>query len=249
VTCKEVRGLLSPYADRELDLVRSVAIDRHLEECPACAAAVERIQSLSRALGDPTLYYPAPPELRQRVRTAVRRASQPARRLAWRPLLVSTAAAILVALAGWGVFRGLSVPTRDERLAREVVASHVRSLLWDTHRVDVASSDQHTVKPWFLGKVDVAPDVKDLSRQGFPLIGGRLDYVDDRPAAALVYQRERHVINVFVWQTAEPDRAPEERERQGYHLIHWTDNGRSFWVVSELNRQDLQTFTDLLRQP
>jgi anti-sigma factor RsiW len=249
VTCEEIRGLLSPYADNELDLLRSVAIEQHLGECPACAALLERTRSLSSALKDPELYYRAPPGLPRRIRASMRRANGPTKRRAWRPVVLATAAAALVAVAAWGALRGLSVPTTDERLAREVVASHVRSLLAENHRVDVVSSDRHVVKPWFLGKVDVAPDVKDLSQQGFPLIGGRLDYLDDRPAAALVYQREKHVINVFIWRTAERDRALEALERQGYHLIHWTENGRTFWVVSDLNAQELRTFAELLREP
>jgi anti-sigma factor RsiW len=116
------------------------------------------------------------------------------------------------------------------------------------HLVDISSSDRHEVKPWFLGKVDFAPEVKDLKDQGFPLVGGRLDYIDDRPTAALVYRRDKHVINVFVWRTTDKDAAPEYLERQGYHLIRWTDKERTYCVVSELNEAELREFVDLLRR-
>jgi anti-sigma factor RsiW len=239
--------LLSPYADGELDLVRGVEIERHLEQCPVCAAALERIRLLSSAVGDPSLYYPAPPSLQQRVRASVRRVGGRSRR-PWGLLLAVAAAAALVAVSAWGASRLLPASTPDERLAREVVACHVRSLLLERHRVDVASSKQHEVKPWFVGKVDVAPEVKDLSGQGFPLVGGRLDYIDGRPAAALVYHRRQHFINVFVWRTGEKDQAPEALERQGYHLIRWTDRERRVWVVSDLNAEELGQFAELLRR-
>jgi anti-sigma factor RsiW len=248
VTCEETRGLLSPFADGELDPVHTLEVERHLEGCSECAAALERTRALGSALLDPALYHPAPPDLHRRVRAAVRRASGAGRRPAWRPFVAAAAAAVLAAVAVWAAVRGPSAPAADERLAREVVASHVRSLMLDTHRVDVESSDQHTVKPWFIGKVDVAPEVKDLSKQGFPLLGGRLDYLDDRPAAALVYRRAKHLINVFVWKAGGPDRPPEVLERQGYHLIRWTDNGRMVWVVSDLNTEELRAFAELLRR-
>jgi anti-sigma factor RsiW len=246
VTCDEIRGLLSAYADGELDLVRGVEIERHLEGCAACAAALERARSLSRALGDPALYHPAPSDLYQRVRAAVRRAAASGYRFPWRAL-VAAAAAALVAIALWGVARAWPAPPSDELLAREVVASHVRSLMLERHRVDVESSDQHTVKPWFIGKVDVAPDVENLSAEGFPLVGGRLDYVNGQPAAALVYERRKHAINVFVFRVDGKDRPPEVLERQGYHLVRWTDNGRTVWVVSDLNAKELREFAELLR--
>ena len=248
MTCEEIRGLLSAYADGELDLVRGVEIERHLEGCPACAAALERTRSLSRALGDPALYYQPAPDLPRRVRAAVRRAAEPRYRFPWRPLVAAAAAAALVAVALWGVARAWPAPPSDELLAREVVASHVRSLMLERHRVDVESSDQHTVKPWFIGKVDVAPEVEDLSAAGFPLVGGRLDYIDGRPAAALVYERRKHVINVFVFRVDGKDRPPEVLERQGYHLVRWTDNGRTVWVVSDLNAKELREFAELLRR-
>jgi anti-sigma factor RsiW len=153
-----------------------------------------------------------------------------------------------VAVALWAASRGPSTASGNDLLAREVVASHIRSLMLDGHRVDVKSSDRHEVKPWFLGKVDVAPEVKDLALEGFPLRGGRLDYIDDRPAAALVYERNKHVINVFTWRSSAKDSAPEALERQGYHLVHWVDGGRSFWVVSDLNAEELREFAELLRR-
>jgi anti-sigma factor RsiW len=253
VTCEEIRGLLSPYADGELDLVRDLEIEQHLRECPVCAAAVERSRSLSTLLRDPSLYHKPPAGLQRRVRASLGRmggARARGRRvsLPWSWLGVVAAAAALVALALWGTLQGRSVLSRDELLAREVVAAHVRSLMLPSHTLDVESSDQHTVKPWFIGKVDFVPEVKNLEPQGFPLTGGRLEYIDDRPAAALVYARAKHVINVFIWRSADKDHPPEFLERQGYHLIRWADNERMFWVISDLNEKELREFAELLRR-
>jgi anti-sigma factor RsiW len=246
VKCEEISGLLSPYADGELDLVRGVEIEQHLQECPACAAVLERTRSLSTMLGDPALYHEPPAYLQERVRASLREEWVGRASLPWRRFGAVAAAAALAAFALWGALRGLSAPSADELLAREVVAGHVRSLLAD-HLVDVKSSDRHVVKPWFIGKVDFAPDVKDPGEQDFPLVGGRLDYVGGQRVAALVYRRNQHFINVFVWRAAGKDRAPEHLEQQGYRLIRWTDNGRMFWVVSDLNEGELREFVDLLR--
>src|SRR5205809_485025 len=131
-----------------------------------------------------------------------------------------------------------------ERLATQLLASHVRSLMAN-HLTDVASSDQHTVKPWLDAKLDFAPAVVDLSEKGFPLIGGRLDYLDSRPVAALIYQRRKHFINLFVWPAA-PDatRTPKIITRQGYQLLHWVDSDFVYWAVSDVNVNDLQTLKE-----
>lgn len=246
MTCEETRGLLSPYADGELDVVRALDIECHLEGCPACAADLERTRSLSAALGDPVLYYQAPPDLAGRVRSAVRRAGG-SRRMAWRPVVAAVAAAALVAVTLWVAFSPPSNRSREQLVAQEVVDSHVRSLK-EQHLLDKKSSNQHEVKPWFAGKVDVGPEVKDLAEQGFPLEGGRLDYIDGHDVAALIYQRHQHVINVFVWRSDAKDHAPEYLKRYGFHMIRWTDDGRTVWVVSDLNPDELHQFADLLRQ-
>jgi anti-sigma factor RsiW len=228
-------------------------IEQHLRECPVCAGAVERTRSLSTRLRDPSLYHKPPADLHRRIRLSLRQmggARERGRRvsLPWGWLSVAAAAAALVAVAIWGAFQGRSAFSRDELLAREVVVAHVRSLMLPGHTLDVESSDQHTVKPWFIGKVDFVPEVKNLEPQGFPLTGGRLEYIDDRPAAALVYARAKHVINVFIWRSADKYRPPEFLERQGYHLIRWTDNERMFWVISDLNETELREFAKLLRR-
>jgi anti-sigma factor RsiW len=248
VTCEEIRDLLSPYADGELDLVRDLEFERHLRECPACAQALERTRLLSTRLRDPALYHAPPPDLHERVRASLPRSNRG--RLSsppWRRLGALTAAAALVAVAVAGAVWGLTAPSAEDLLVRDVVARHVYSLMLTKPRLDVESSDQHTVKPWFIGKLDFAPEVKDLSAEGFPLLGGRLDYLDGRPAAALVYGRQKHVINVFVWRTAGRNRPPQTLERQGYHLIHWADGDRTTWIISDLNNEELRRFADLLR--
>jgi anti-sigma factor RsiW len=249
VTCEEIRNLLSPYADGELDLVRGLEIERHLAGCLACAAALEQTRSLGARLAEAALYHQPPADLPDRVRAALRRKFEPAKRRAipWRPVLAAAAAAVLVAFGLWGAVVALTTPSRDESLVQQIIAAHVRSSLLEGHRVDKPSSDQHVVKPWFIGKVDVAPDVKELSEQGFTLEGGRLDYIDHQNVAALVYLRNRHLINVFIWRSADGDRAPEYLQRQGYHLIRWTNNGRQVWVVSDLNAKELREFAELLR--
>jgi anti-sigma factor RsiW len=249
VTCADLEPLLHGYVDGELDLVRHLDVERHLQGCPACAAACEALQGLQAALLSPSFRFEPPPGLRRRIESSLGDAdfSRPRRR-PW-PLLALAASAALFALGAlgaWGAVHAWSARTED-RLAREVVSSHVRSLMLDSHRLDVASSDQHTVKPWFHGKLDFAPAVPDLTGQGFALLGGRLDYLDNRPVAALVYQRRKHVINLLTWSSPDAaDEGPAALTRQGYHIVYWSRGGLTCWAVSDLNAQELRTFADLL---
>ncbi|HWC74002.1 MAG TPA: hypothetical protein VG454_08695 [Gemmatimonadales bacterium] len=192
----------------------------------------------------------APEELRQRVRAAINNAATP-KRWAWegRPfptrwlaLAASLALVALGATAGWQVAARRAA---GGALADEVLASHVRSLM-PGHLTDVLSSDQHTVKPWFNGKVDFSPPVSDFAANGYPLIGGRLDYVAGRPIAALVYGRRKHLINVLLWPAAGSS-AVRMETRQGYHMLHWTAAGYTYWVVSDLGVAELQELTQLVR--
>ena len=162
----------------------------------------------------------------------------------WLNIAAPMAAAAVMILALVPFLRGPSV---DDLLAREIVSSHVRSLM-ASHLADVPSSDQHTVKPWFAGKVNFSPPVEDLAKQGFPLIGGRLDYLDNRPVAALIYQRQKHFINLFIWPSgSDSDVEAKTVSRQGYNLFHWTRSGMTYWAVSDLNNAELQEFVQLVQ--
>ena len=247
--CKDAQKLLDGYVDRELDLVHSLEIENHLRECVVCSGRHESNQALRSALSNPALYFKAPADLQRKLESSLRRKTEPevpTRIRGWRWLnaAVPVALAAIVILIAVPLLRG---PSNDEILTREIVSSHVRSLIVD-HLADVASSDEHTVKPWFAGKLNYAPTVVDLKNHGFPLIGGRLDYVDNRPVAALVYQRQKHFINLFVWPSrSEADAETEVISRQGYNLFHWSKAGMTYWAISDLNPAELQEFTRHIR--
>jgi anti-sigma factor RsiW len=263
--CEDSKKVLHGYVDGELDLVRSLEIEQHLQECSDCAKAQKHLQALRQKIQSAALYERAPLELHERIRASLRQGGQADRifetdrerqaaksravfhELPWWWFSIAASLAI-IALIGWSIFHS-SMPTSVENmLAQEVISSHVRSLMAN-HLMDVASSDQHTVKPWFNGQLDFSPPVKDLASEGFPLVGGRLDYIDNRTTAALVYKRHQHVINLFVWPanagTEEPIRI---LTRQGYHAIHWTQGGFAYWAISDLNEQELQEFARLIQE-
>jgi anti-sigma factor RsiW len=230
MSCQETRELLHGYLDGELDLAAALEFERHLRGCSACERAYANQEILRSAIRSQAPYFKAPASLKRKVR--------PMRWMA--PLALAAALALMLA-GTWAVLRARS---GNELIAQDIVSGHVRSLMAN-HLTDVPSSDRHTVKPWFLGKIDFSPDVKDLAAQGFPLIGGRLDYVAQKPVAALVYQRGKHTINVFVWKS---DSRPEGHEsRQGYNITHWNNAGLSYWAVSDVNSADLEQFSKLMR--
>jgi len=166
-----------------------------------------------------------------------------------RPFALAAAVLLVASLAGSLLFmRSARMPNPVDFVAEAVVDSHVRALMGE-HLFDVRSTDQHTVKPWFLGKLDFSPPVDDLASLGFPLTGGRLDYLAGRPVAALVYTHAQHTINLFVWpETSANVGSPDARSIRGFHVRHWTRGGMSFWAVSDLNDMELDQFADALRQ-
>lgn len=242
--CKDAQKLIDGYVDGELDLIRNVEIEQHIQECALCSQDYKYHQALRNGIKAGGLYFRAPQDLQRRVQLSLRKAAKAEARprvprWQWFSMAVPLAAAAIVVLALVPLLRG---PSADDLVAREVLAGHVRSLMAN-HLSDVASSDQHTVKPWFNGKLDFSPPVEDLAQQGFPLVGGRLDYLNNRPAAALVYHRQKHFINLFIWPSAESSDSGIKREtRQGYHLFHWTRSGMTYWAVSDVEESQLQEF-------
>jgi anti-sigma factor RsiW len=241
MSCQEAQALLNAYVDGELDLVRSLEIEKHLEGCPACARTVENHQTLGNALRAGSHYYQAPPRLEHRIRAALPRS----KRISWP--LAAVAASLL--LAGIFVDRMVESGSRRNLVAQEVLDSHLRSLM-PGHLADVESTDRHTVKPWFAGKLDFSPPVADFAEQGFPLTGGRLDSVNGRNVAVLVYRRHQHLINAYTWPSAgSPDSAVGKSALQGYNLLHWTRGGVTWWLASDLNSNELESLANLLRGP
>ena len=239
MSCALIERDLDAYVDRELDADATKACRDHLGECAECRRRVAERDALGRLVRSAP-YYPAPDRLRTQVLAHTWRTGS------MRRLVSLAAAAALVFSVGGGMAMWRSSVSRGDVLAEQVVDSHVRSLMAD-HLFDVQSTDQHTVKPWFLGKLDFAPPVADLAAIGFPLVGGRLDYVDGRPVAALVYQRHKHTINVFVAPAHEVESTRiSDRSIRGFHLRQWSRGGMSFWAVSDLNDAELTEFVRAL---
>jgi anti-sigma factor RsiW len=241
MNCQQAKPLIDPYADGELEAAAIPELEGHLQTCADCALAWRNLQGLKKTLKSEALYFTAPAELRRRIKAELPSPAKAApRRPAWNWNWLTTAmsGALAVCLALLLLVR----PSSPQPLAQEIVSSHLRSLMGN-HLLDVVSTDQHTVKPWFNGKVDFSPPVKNLTPEGFPLLGGRLDYLDGRGVAALVFQRQRHFINLFIWPAKEPDTKPAAlAPRQGYHLIRWSETGMEFWAVSDLNEKELMEF-------
>jgi anti-sigma factor RsiW len=251
LSCQETTGLIHGYLDGELDLVRNLEIETHLRDCIACARRYENLRVLQSAMRDVSFRFEPPAKFESLVRASIRReARADSKTPAWtRRWLIGAVAALLLVVVIFALATLRRGPPADDLLAQEVVSSHVRSLM-ASHLTDVATSDQHTVKPWFDGQLDFSPPVRDLGAQGFALIGGRLDYIDNRPVAALVYQKRQHSINLFVWPAASQSNPTERASvRQGYNLIHWTSAGMTFWAVSDLNLAELQQFAHDLQNP
>jgi anti-sigma factor RsiW len=257
VNCDDARVLMHGHLDGELELAADLEIQRHLDECLRCAREYAAVRAIRTRLKDEEFRFAAPAALKEKIRRALPASPAASRSIGYRSkrdgwMLRTIRFAIPIAIGAVLVLiiapRSMS-PSLDRQLAGEVVASHVRSLM-ATHLMDVASTDQHTVKPWFNGKLDFSPPVTDFAKDGFPLVGGRLDYIDDRPVAALVYQHGKHVINVFMWPIAgvatSSNAEPVETEH-GYNVERMTVAGMNCWVVSDLNRQELDKFAELIR--
>ena len=250
MTHSELELQLDAYLDGELASRDARELEAHLKECPDCARLHQARVALAAAIRAEVPPLRAPDELRSRVRSALRsaagtpvspRSSAP---LGWRPLALAASLA-LVALGTWKV---TSDRAAGEALGEQVLASHVRSLM-PGHLTDVVSTDQHTVKPWFNGKLDFSPAVYDFAGRGYPLVGGRLDYLAGRPVAVLVYGRRQHLINVFLWPAHRGAAAgPGETSRQGYHLLHWATPEYNYWVASDLGLAELRDFAGLIER-
>lgn len=250
MTCSETQELIHGYADGQLDLARSLEMERHFRECPACASAYENLRGMRSAMSGSLPYFKPPAGLERRLHARLRAESREGRSIGWfaMPWKWAAVAAALVLTAAVTWRTTLMNHRPEEMLAGDVVSSHVRSLMAE-HLTDVPSSDRHTVKPWFNGKLDFSPPVGDFLDKGFTLAGGRLDYLDGRSVAALVYHRRQHVINLFVWPGPEhADSEIQATERQGYHVLHWTKAHMNYWAASDLNTGELTEFADVVRK-
>jgi anti-sigma factor RsiW len=249
MNCRELRLLLEPYSDGELDLLRRVEIEEHLGHCAGCSEQEKRLRALRDAVSSPALYHRAPAALRTRIQPAPPPPAGGRRRPFLRLAALAAGVALLAGASGLvGMLLSQPTSSADDRLAELVVAGHVRSLQAD-HLTDVPSTDRHTVKPWLTRKLGFSPPVPDLSEQGYVLSGARLDYLTDRPVAALVYTRRLHTINVFTWPTADGGEKPVgEFARQGFNVRHWQRDRMTYWVVSDLNGQELDDFVKLLQE-
>jgi anti-sigma factor (TIGR02949 family) len=246
VDCREVEGLLDAYLDGELEPAVSTSVRNHLDACAACRQRLANVESIGRMVRRAP-YYQAPEALRARLTEVRTRSRATSNWLAWAAAVVMVASltgSILILRTSARVPRTLD---SVDAVAQEVVSSHVRALMGE-HLFDVRSTDQHTVKPWFLGKLDFSPPVTDLAQAGFPLTGGRLDYVAGRPVAALVYTRGQHTINVFVWpESSGAIRSSDAQAIRGFHVRHWTRAGMSYWAVSDVNDAELDQFVHALQ--
>lgn len=242
--------LVQAELDGELDAAQAAALAAHRAGCPVCRAAQEELLQ-ARALVRAETYEATPDDVRARVMARLRQAAPPAaraprpRRWAW---LRGPGLGFALGAACAAAISLVMLPPGRGDLTAAIVADHIRALQ-PGHLEDVVSTDRHTVKPWFDGRIDFAPPVKDFAAEGFPLKGGRLDYLDNRPVAALVYQRDKHIIDLYVWPQRGANLLPTGGTAfRGYNVVHWTADGMNFWAVSDVEPAQLDDFAVLWRK-
>jgi anti-sigma factor RsiW len=240
MTCDETEILLHALIDGELDASHARELEAHVAECASCAAKLAAYRQMSQVMATADLRYATPPLLRKRIEASLPKPQPaPSRRSVLRGFALGSAVS---AMAATGLVAIVLRNDDEQRIEAEIVSAHLRSLQAG-HLTDVVSTDQHTVKPWFNGKLDVSPSVIDLTAQGFTLIGGRLDYVDARPIGAVVYKRRAHVINLFVAQTSRTEHRPARMDTiQGFNIRSWSDRGLNYWAISDIGADELAEF-------
>jgi mycothiol system anti-sigma-R factor len=248
MSCDFSGTLLHAYLDGELDAMRAAEFERHLETCRECTATLGAAESLRSTLQRAQLYETAPTGLRKKIRAELRVPAGKANGstvAAWRWLAAAAAILLVTGVAWFAVPHFMGTNMQSAVTSTEIIDAHIRSLQAG-HLTDVTSTDQHTVKPWFDGRLDFIPPVHDFMDEGFPLLGGRLDVLGERNVAALVYGRRKHFINVFVWPTKEADTPIHPPgSRQGYQWVHWRHQGMEFCAVSDVSAQDLHELAQL----
>lgn len=253
MNCRECHDFIDAYIDNELDVAELILVEQHLRDCAQCKQLLETRKVVGALLDNPQLRFEVPDYLFDKIQSALPASpssakDRPGRKpvVAWFSVPLALAAAFAVVLGLVFLYLGTRLDrSRGNSLAEEVISSHVRSLL-ATHLLDVPSTDQHTVKPWFDGKLKFSPPVEDFTDHGFRLIGGRLDYLNGRDVAAVVYQRNKHVINLFIWASESVHTAAAQGfAKDGYNVLHWARDGFEFWAVSDVNERDLKAFADL----
>jgi len=244
MTCDDTAVLLHALLDGELDASHAREVEAHIASCPRCTAQFRDYREMRRVMSGASLSFTAPAALRSRIDAIIPaapvRAPAPSRRSLLQGFAYGTA---LSAAAAASLLFVVVRSDEDQRILGDVVSAHLRSLQAE-HLTDVPSTDQHTVKPWFNGKLDVAPPVVDLTAQGFRLIGGRLDYVDGKAVASIVYRRRTHVINLFVGQGEGSESHGANATMQGFNIRRWTAQGLEFFAVSDINAEELQEFVE-----
>lgn len=244
--CDEARPRLDAYVDSELGPAEQADLRRHIASCAECGPEAAALERLRAGIREAAPVYRAPAALRSQIRSALRREAGGGPAMARAPGWLAFAASILLAVAvGSGGTWLMTGERQQDAIADEVIDSHLRSLLAD-HLTDVASTDKHTVKPWFAGRTDLSPPGVDLAAQGFPLIGGRLDLIAGKPVPALVYRAGKHVINVFVLPARPGDHA-EIVTRRGYTLHYWEEGDLGYWAVSDTSADEFSKFEHAFR--
>jgi anti-sigma factor RsiW len=246
--CQESKKILDAYVDNEVDVLQSVALQEHISGCEDCARAVQGKRALKSAIHNAGLRYTAPLDLTKDVRKALQLPQEKTSSSRWQ-WFKPAAWGFATAIAACAVVALIALywlhNQEQSRMYAQVADNYIRSMIMENHGIDVPTSDTHQIKPWFEGKVSFSPPVVDYTSKGFPLMGARLDYLNNERVAALVYKRNQHVINVFIYPATERS-GMKASEQRGYNIVRWAKDGMQYWVVSDLNLTELKQFAEML---